>query len=69
MISSRVIRAFGCQCQSRNSPGFETSILRDSGIWGAAEEAVLNNVHNSEKFLINTPCKKQKISRFFTGIS
>ncbi len=29
----------------RNSPGFNFSILRHSEIWGAAEEAVLNNVH------------------------
>ncbi len=27
-----------CQCQSRNSPGFDPSILRHSGIWGAADE-------------------------------
>ncbi len=31
MRSSRVVRAFGCQCQSRNWPGFDTSILRLSG--------------------------------------
>ncbi len=45
--SSRVVvvRASGCQCQSRNSPKFDPSILRHSGIWGAADEAVLNNVH------------------------
>jgi hypothetical protein len=28
--------------QSRNSPGFDPNILRHSGIWGAADEAVLN---------------------------
>ncbi len=43
--SSRVVRASGCQCQSRNSPGFDPSILRHSGIWGAADDAVLNTVH------------------------
>jgi hypothetical protein len=37
-----VLRAFGCQC---NSPGFDPSIFRHSGIWGAADEAVLNKVH------------------------
>jgi hypothetical protein len=39
MRSSRVVRAPDCQCQSRNSPGFDPSILRHSGIWGAADEA------------------------------
>ncbi len=28
-----------------NSPWFDSSILRHSWIWGAANEAVLNNVH------------------------
>ncbi len=36
MRSSQVVRASDCQCQSRNSPGFDPSILRHSGIWGAA---------------------------------
>jgi hypothetical protein len=31
MISSQVVRASGCQCQSRNSPGLNPSI-RHSGI-------------------------------------
>ncbi len=40
------------QCQwrqCRNSPGFDPSILRHSGIWGAADEAVLNCVHEKKK--------------------
>ncbi len=37
-------RASDCQCHSRNSPGFDHSILRHSGIFGAADEAVLNKV-------------------------
>ncbi len=41
MRSSRVVRAFDC----RNSPWFDPSIFRHSGIWGAADEAVLNTVH------------------------
>ncbi len=41
MRSSRVVRSSGCQCQSRNSPGLDHSILRNCGIWGAADEAVL----------------------------
>jgi hypothetical protein len=39
-----VVRASDCQCRSRNSPGFDPSILRHSGIWGAADETVLNTV-------------------------
>ncbi len=31
--------------RGRNSPGFYPRILRHSGIWGAADEAVLYNVH------------------------
>jgi hypothetical protein len=42
--SSGMVRASGCQCQSCNNPGFDHSILRDSGSLGAADEAVLNNV-------------------------
>jgi hypothetical protein len=50
MRSSQVVRASSCQCQSRNSsPGFDPSILRHSGIWGAADAAVLNNVHLKNK--------------------
>jgi hypothetical protein len=45
MRSSRVVRAYDCQCQSRNSPGFDPSILRHNGIWGAADEAMLNKAH------------------------
>jgi hypothetical protein len=41
--------AVKCQCLSRNSPhGFDPSILRHSGIWGAADKAVLNNVHKKK---------------------
>ncbi len=31
------------------SPGFDLSILRHRGIWGAADEAVLNTVHRRKK--------------------
>ncbi len=48
MRSSRVVRASGCQCQSRNSLGFDPSILRHSGIWETADEAVLTNVHKKK---------------------
>ncbi len=36
-------------CWKINSPGFDPSILRHSGIWGAADEAVLNTVHREQK--------------------
>ncbi len=32
-----------------NSLGFDPTIFRHSGIWGAADEAVLNNVHKNIK--------------------
>ncbi len=44
MRSSLVVRASDCQCTSCNCPGFDPSIRRHSGIWGAADEAVLNIV-------------------------
>jgi hypothetical protein len=47
MRSSRVVRASDCQCQSRNSPE-APSILRHNGMWGAAEEAVLNKEHGEK---------------------
>ncbi len=31
---------------TRNFPGFDPSISQNSEIWGAADEAVLNNEHN-----------------------
>ncbi len=47
--SSLVIRASGCQCTSCNGPGFNPSIRRHSGIWGAADEAVLNIVRKKKR--------------------
>ncbi len=44
MRSSLVFRSSGCQCTSCNGSGFDPSIRRYSGIWGAADEAVLNIV-------------------------
>ncbi len=49
MRSSLVVRASDCQCRSRNSPGFDPSILPHSGIWGAAYKAVLNTVHRKKE--------------------
>ncbi len=37
------------QCQHCNSLGFPPSFLRHSGIWGAADEAVLNKVKKNLK--------------------
>ncbi len=55
MRLSRVVRASGFQCQSRTSSGFDPSILRHSGIWGAADEAVLNNVRPLKEKAKNIP--------------
>ncbi len=49
MRSSLVVRASDCQCTSCNGPGFDPSIRRHSGIWGAADEAVLNIVWRKNK--------------------
>ncbi len=53
MRSSRVVKTSDCQCRSRKSPGFNPSILRHSRIWGAADEAVLNNVRKKINKKIN----------------
>ncbi len=58
MRSSRVVRASDSQFRSRNCPGFDPSILRYNGIWGAADEAVLNIAHKKKK------TKKSPISAF-----
>ncbi len=58
MRPSQVVRAADCQCRSRNSPGFDPSILRHSGIWGVADEAVLNTVHIKEK-IQKSPCNSR----------
>ncbi len=55
MRSSLVVRASDCQCTSCNGPGFDPSIRRHSGIWGAADETVLNNVRTKK---IKNPPKK-----------
>jgi hypothetical protein len=48
--SRRDVRASDFQCQSRNSPGFNPSILacilKHRGIWGAADKVVFNKVRN-----------------------
>jgi hypothetical protein len=42
MRSSLLVRASDCQCTCCNGSGIDPSIRRHSGIWGAADEAVLN---------------------------
>jgi hypothetical protein len=46
-LAECMVTESACQCQSRNSPGFDPSILRRSGIWGTADEALLNKVHTN----------------------
>ncbi len=60
MRSSLVVRASDCQCTSCNGPGFDLSIRRHSGIWGAADEAVLN--------IVRTKRKKSPKKYLFKGI-
>jgi hypothetical protein len=57
MGSSRVVRASGCQCQSRNILEFDPSIIRHSGILGTEDEAVLNNVHKQKEKIQKTTFK------------
>ncbi len=51
-IYSRVVRASDCQCRSRMRPGLDTSILRLSGIWGAADKAMLNKLHKQRGYKV-----------------
>jgi hypothetical protein len=45
--SSRGVRASDCQCQSRNSLGFDPSVFRHI-VESEADEAVLKKVHEIE---------------------
>ncbi len=56
MRSSLVVRASDCQCTSCNGPGFDLGIRRHSGIWGEADEAVLNIFRKKKK---KSPPKKK----------
>ncbi len=49
MRSGLVVRASDCQCTSCNGPGFDPSILRHSGTWGAADESVSVAEYCTEK--------------------
>ncbi len=69
MRFSLVVRASDCQCTSCNGPGFDPSIRRHSGIWGAADEAVLNIVRKNKKISPKKYLKKissyRKITKMF----
>ncbi len=54
--SSRVVRAYGCQCRSCNNPGFVHSILRHIIIWGAADKQCWIT-YNKKKESKNSPIK------------
>ncbi len=62
MRSTRVDRVSDSQCRSRNCPGFDPSILRHSGIWAAADEAVMNIVHKREEIPKSPPLKNVSYS-------
>ncbi len=57
---SLVVRASDCQCTCCNGPGFDPSIRRHSGIWGAADETVLNIVRTKRKKSPKKIFKKKK---------
>jgi hypothetical protein len=57
MRSSREVRASGCQCLRRNSPGFKSRHLPTQ--WNLrGDEAVLNTVHEIKKTPKNPPVTK-----------
>ncbi len=53
---------FNCLCQS---PGFDTSILRHSWIWAAADEAVLNNVNKNKNKTFPSHTSHKVLPSFF----
>ncbi len=57
MRSSLVVRASDCQCTSCNGPGFDPSICRHSGFWGAADETVLNTVRKKRRLFLPLNCQ------------
>ncbi len=72
MRSTLVDRASDCQYRSCNSRGFDPSIRRHSGIWRAADEAVLDKVHRKKSIkiplLIFSSKEEKTYSRFLTKI-
>ncbi len=49
MRSSQVVKTVDSHCRNSNCHGLDSSILRHSGIAGAADETVLNKVHKNQK--------------------
>ncbi len=68
MRSSLVVRASDCQCTSCNGPGFDPSIRRHSGIWWAADEAVLNRVRQKIKKSPKKIKKKKMFIPLFSSV-
>ncbi len=50
LVVTPIIKLQDCQYKSRNSPEFDPSILRHSGILEVAREAVLNKVRTKKLF-------------------
>ncbi len=63
MRSSRVVRESDCQCQSRNSPRLDPSILRQSGIRGPADEALFYLVYKKFQKIspVSNPIKEDGV--------
>ncbi len=53
-----MVRASDCQCQIRNTPDFNPSILRHSGIWGASDETVGVEVFQKSKKIPLSTCRR-----------
>ncbi len=64
---SPVVRASNFQCTGCNVPGFDPSIRRHSGIWGAADEAVLNTVQKKIKISPKKIFKKKEVRGLSTN--
>ncbi len=62
-----MVRASDCHCTRFNGPGFDASIRRHSGIWGAADEAVLNIVR--KKIIPPKNIQKKKKSESFKKLA
>ncbi len=45
LTNGQSVRLSDCQCLSHNSPGFDPIIFYHSGIWGKADEVMLNKLH------------------------
>ncbi len=70
MRSGLVFTASDCQCRDRNSPGFDlASSGTVEGIWGAADEAVLNTVQkNPPKKILTLQNSHKKSKKAFANL-